>query len=150
MRDDNLAVILDRTRFQGPWIAARDLFNMGEEPVSGHTVSQKYGLLAHYCNADRLPLIFTSGQIGNPLCWLSPTPYASCMSPYGLGLDTPRNACLLVDVEEVSRLWGPGICPPSRSRPNIWRGGGVEFFSPDPITTDLVRHIIELEPCGDG
>lgn len=150
MRDDSLARVLSGGLAVRPE-AAKDLSKLGSAHVSGQDVYREYGLLAHYVNVDRLPLIFASGGIGNPECWLSPTPYAACMSPYGLGLPSPRSACLLVDVSEVPRLWGPGTCPPSSFHPNIWVGGGIEFYSPDPIDVSFVRHIIrELEPCGDG
>ncbi len=150
MRNDALARVLDSERLNVSPRAARDLFHMNEEAMDGGEVARRYGLLAHYTSVDRLPSIIRSGGIGSPGCWLSPTAYAACMTPYNLGLDSPRDLCLLVDVSGVSQLWGPGTSPSSGRHPSIWRGGGIEFFAPSPIPLDQVRHIVMAEPCGDG
>jgi hypothetical protein len=148
MRDDALAYALDENRFGVSPDTAWDMYNAGQDAVTGADVARAYGLLAHYINRDRLALIIQSDRIG-PGCWLTPTAYAACITPYNLGLDSPRNMCLLIDVSELPRLWGPGKCGASGFRPNIWRGGGIEFFTPDPVPFGSVRHIIELETCGD-
>ena len=148
MRDDSLAYVLDLNRSSVSNGTAWDMYSTGQNAVTGADVARAYGLLAHYINRDRLALIIEAGRIG-PGCWLTPTAYAACLTPYNLGLDSPRNMCLLIDVSELARLWGPGKCGASRYRPNIWRGGGIEFYTPDAIPFDSVRHIMELETCGD-
>lgn len=82
-------------------------------------------------------------------CWLTPTPYAACMAPYNLGLNTPRDVCVLIDVSDIVEVWGPGTIPPSNQYPDTWRGGGIEFYTPTPIRLAAVREVIELAPCGD-
>ncbi|GEM_PF-7080770 len=75
---------------------------------SGSDVADVYGLLVHYTTLERLSSIVDTDRIGiNHGCWLTPTPYAACMTPYDLGLNSPRNVCLLVDVSNLPELWGP-------------------------------------------
>jgi hypothetical protein len=105
MRDDGLAYVLDENRFSVSTDTAWDMYSTGQNAVTGADVARAYGLLAHYINRDRLALIIEAGRIG-PGCWLTPTAYAACLTPYNLGLDSPRNMCLLIDVSEHSRLWG--------------------------------------------
>lgn len=80
---------------------------------------------------------------------MTPTIYAGCMAPYDLGLNTPRDICLLIDVEPLSELWGPGTSRFSSQHREIWKGGGIEFYSPFPIEVQNVAEVIELKPCGD-
>ena len=148
MRDDKLAHVLDENRFRGSFDTALDMFRAGEEAVTGEEVAGVYGLLVHYTNSDRLPSIIESESIG-PGCWLTPTIYPACMVPYNLGLGSPRDICLLIDVSSILELWGPGTCRPSTRHAPIWPGGGIEFYTPKPVEFSLVRSIIEIEPCGD-
>ena len=107
-----------------------------------------YGFLAHYTTTDHFAQLLNIGTIGgNQGCWLTPTPYAACMTPYNLGLNTPRDRCLLVDVSDLE-LWGPGTTPPSSWHPGIWQGGAMEFFSL-PVPTDRIVQVYEIMPCGD-
>src|SRR3712207_5097219 len=85
--------------------AAADMWLRGEPPLSGAQVDDQYGRLAHYTHWDRMPFIFASGQLG-PGSWLSPTAYSACMVPYNLGLPSPRDTCLILNVRDVDELWG--------------------------------------------
>lgn len=149
MRDDTLADYLVRQKLDPIRIPARDMLDLGHAPFEGGTVAGDWGPLLHYTTEALLPDIVEAGQIGNPGCWLTPTAYASCMTPYDLGLPGPRDLCLVVDPSVLPNLWGPGTSPPSPTHPASWRGGGVEFFSPDPVPLDAVERIIYLAPCGD-
>ncbi len=150
MRDDALADFLVRQRLAPSPMPARDLHDLGHAPVTGADAVGGYGQLVHYTTEALLPDLVEADQIGNPGCWLTPTPYASCMTPYDLGLPGPRDLCLVVDAGVLGNLWGPGTCPPSPTNPGVWRGGGVEFFSPDPVPFSAVRAIIRIRPCGDA
>jgi hypothetical protein len=112
-----------------------------------------YGLLAYYVRREWLKAMEQSGVVGriNTACWLSPSAHSACMVPYSLGLRSPRDVCLLVDVSSIVELWGPGTCPVADNYPNIWRGGGIEFYCPagSPIDFRLVRATLDLSPCGD-
>jgi len=146
MRDDNLAKALDERR----GLSVQPLPADQMVPIPGHQVADTYGLLAHYTTWEALRWMLESESIGGDAgCWLTPTPYAACMAPYTLGLNTPRTVCLLVDVRQVSALHGPGTSPPSGRYPTIWLGGGIEFFSPHPIPFNYVRRVFEIRPCGD-
>jgi hypothetical protein len=114
-------------------------------------VADRYGLLSHYTIWQGLTLALDTGSVGGPQgCWLTPTPYAGCVAPYDLGLNTPRDVCLLVDVSELVQLWGPGMAAPSGLHPSIWRGGALEFYSPFPIEFTRVRRVvIGVDTCGD-
>ena len=149
MRDDNLAREMDRhRRLPISPLPSEDLYTGGQPAVAGHVVASAYGLLVHYTSVDNLTSIRASGYI-RAGSWLTPTPYAACMAPYNLGLPSPRNVCLLVDVSSIPDLWGPGTTPPSSVYPSIWTGRGIEFFVPSPIPFSFVQSIIELSPCGD-
>lgn len=155
MRNDNLARELDYWRWGGRGnispFPAEELWRAGMSPVSGRKVASSYGLLAHYLTWDALVWVIEQGAIGGSQgCWLTPTPYAACMAPYDLGLNTPRNVCLLVDVSDLPELWGPGTSPPSGRYPAVWQGGGVEFFSTAPIDLGHIRDFQEIAPCGDS
>jgi hypothetical protein len=150
VRDDELAWVLDGQRWTSPVPVqpAADFQKLGLPSVPGHVVADRYGLLAHYTQWRYLPLIIQAGAI-RAGCWLTPTPYAQCMVPHNLGLDSPREVCLLVEVRSLATLWGPGTTPASGRFPLIWRGGGIEFYSADPVPFSAVREVIELAPCGD-
>jgi len=107
-----------------------------------------YGLLVHYTTQEVLLAIFDYGAIG-PGCWLTPAAYAACLMPYDLGLDSPRDACLLIDVSTIPRLWGPGTAARSQRYPWQWSGGGIEFYCQDSIPVDRVRRVLPVAPCGD-
>jgi hypothetical protein len=150
VRHDSLLRRLDRERWSSDLspFPADELWRSGRPPVSGEEVANTYGLLAHYTTLDALEWIRQMDAI-SPRCWLTPTTYAACMSPYDLGLNTPRDVCLLVDVRSVPQLWGPGTSRPSSHFPMIWAGGAIEFFSDSPISFSNVRRAIRIEPCGD-
>jgi hypothetical protein len=123
---------------------------MGTPPVTGAEVADAFGLLSHYTTWDHLAQILNVGAIGGSHgCWLGTTPYGACVAPYNLGLASPRELCLLVDVRTLPQLWGPGTCAPSSQYRTIWRGGGIEFFSPNPLPFNLVKQVCEIFPCGD-
>ena len=146
MRDDNLAKVLDEQR----GLSVSPLPANQNRQVSGQTVADTYGLLAHYTTWEALAWMLETGSIGGDAgCWLTPTPYAACMAPYTLGLNSPRAVCLLVDVRHLPALWGPGTSPPSGRYPTIWLGGGIEFLSPGPVPFEHVQRVIEIRPCGD-
>lgn len=152
MRQDRLAHADDerRWRSQVSQLPADEMYKVGNPPVSGAQVAGAYGFLAHYTTLIRLEQMLQARQIGGGAgCWLTPTIFAACMAPYDLGLDTPRNVCLLIDVSALDNLWGPGTAGPSRAYSAIWRGGAVEFYFPGPIAVDLVRRVYMVEPCGD-
>lgn len=154
MRGDSLARELDRRRWGSlggisPQPAI-DLYRMGTPSVSGADVANVYGLLSHYTTSQRLAQMINVNLIGGGHgCWLTTTPYGACVAPYNLGLDSPRELCVLIDVRSLRQLWGPGTCPPSYQYRNIWLGGAIEFFSPTPIPFNLVRRVCEIFPCGD-
>lgn len=129
---------------------AEDLYIKRAPSVSGTSVAQVYGYLVHYTTWRHVRDILARGYLGGPHgCWLTPSPLAACMVPYDLGLDSPRDACLLVDPEQIGELWGPGTVHPKGLHKSIWRGGGVEFYSPHPLPLHIVKEIHLLEPCGD-
>jgi hypothetical protein len=153
MRNDSVARLLDARRNIQPvqMLAAEDMYRLSFPPVPGGTVARTYGLLIIYVSSQALPLIVQNQAVGRPGygCWLTPTPYASCLAPYDLGLPSPRDFCLLVDVAGIAALWGPGTAPPSRTYPMLWKGGAVEFFAPNPIPIGTIRGAIQIMPCGD-
>jgi hypothetical protein len=158
MRNDNLACLLDQRRWQsGGEVSPRPAIELCEKRVprfkcSGTTVANKYGLLAHYTTEGGLQKIRELDSIGGKEgygCWLTPTPYAACIAPYDLGLKTPCNVCLLVDVSKCEELWGPGTSGKSVLYSAIWRGGAIEFYSAVPVPYDYVTREIQLAPCGD-
>ncbi len=152
LRQNRLGRAVDERRWGSPPSPqpAEDLLKLGVPPVSGAQVAANYGFLAHYTTLARLQQMMAIGLIGgNAGCWLTPTIVAACMVPYDMGLETPRSVCLVVDVRNVPQLWGPGTAPGSRTYGAIWRGGGVEFYSPQPLSTALITRVHEIEPCGD-
>jgi hypothetical protein len=126
-------------------------FAIGGYRHTGADIHAQFGLLVHYTTRDVARLIVASGMIGAPGrgLWLSPSPYAACVAPYNLGVDTPRDLVLLVDVSGVAEVWGPGSAAISRAFPDIWRGGAVEFYVPHPIPLAAIRSTVRLDPCGD-
>ncbi len=152
MRSDNLARLLDIRRSGGGVqpLPAAALGQQGNS-VTGAEVAARYGHLAYYLHSRWLSSVVRLGYIGTPGrgTWLTPSPYAGCLVPYNLGLDTPRDLCLLVDVSSLSTLWGPGMAGRSSDHPDIWRGGGIEFFVPGPIDLAHVKMLVWITPCGD-
>lgn len=153
MRSDSLARSLIWRR--SPWPVSPDpadiLYRAGEPAVPGAEVARAFGLLACYMTLDRLQEFLQAGTVGRAYgCWLTPTAYAACLAPYNLGVNSPADACVLLDVSEVTELWGPGTSRPSGTFPGIWRGGAVEFFSPRPIDSGFIRDVCEILPCGDS
>lgn len=152
MRANSLTKQFDRARWPGavPPDSALDLMVRGARPVTGRQIASRYGLLAHYLPSTALPAIVAQASIGGPGgTWLTPTPYAGCVGAYDLGLRSPRDLCMLVDVSPIRHMWGPGTAIPSNLYPTIWTGGAVEFFVPDSIPLRLVHAVIRLHACGD-
>jgi hypothetical protein len=154
MRYDVLARELVRRRpLAVSPLAAEDLWHNGVAPVPGQVVADTYGLLAHYTRRQFVVGMRRAGFVGrlHAACWFAPTAHAACMVPYNLGVDSPRDVCLLVDVSKVPQLWGPGTAPASSNYPGIWRGGGVEFYCPagTPVQFAWVQAVIDIHPCGD-
>lgn len=131
---------------------AHRLFTLGLSAykLPGRSVADALGCLVHYTTPEGIVLINGSGAVGPPGggVWLTPTPYAACMTPYDLGLPSPRKFALVIDVSTVAELWGPGTAP-STAFPSMWRGGGTEFYVPSRIPLSAIREVIELQPCGD-
>lgn len=150
MRSDQLARLMSAMNLPVSKASAVDMLRRGVGSLSGAEVADSYGLLAHYTRSDLLHLIHASGQIGHPGLWLTPTAYSACMAPYNLGLDTPCDTCLLINVRNVEELWGPGTTPGSLAHSGIWQGGGIEFFCPQPIPLSAVVDTQMVEPCGGG
>jgi hypothetical protein len=143
-------------RRRSPWHIAPDpadiLHHNGVPALTGAQVARAFGLLATYTTADRLPVFLAAGAIGNPRwgCWLTPTIYPACMAPPDLGMNYPADFCIVVDVDGLPEVWGPGTSRPSGGFPNTWKGGAIEFFVPQPIHVGLIRAVHPLQPCGDG
>ena len=150
MTDQALPQVLDREKWQGHIspLPAVEMYQDQYPPVSGKRVAEVYGLLAHYTKWSLVNLLMTDGIGITKGCWLTPTERNGCYAPYELGVDSPRDVCLLIDVKGVE-LWGPGTSPPSTQFGDIWRGGGIEFFSPEPLDFSLVRKVVYPCPtCG--
>jgi hypothetical protein len=119
-------------------------------PVRGADVSATYGYLLHWTDAATLPLIWASGTLGASAgLWLTPSQYSACLTPYDLGLNSPRDVALVIDPRLIPALWGPGTSGPSTVAPNVWPGGAIEFFIPTSLGLEAIVDIIEAEPCGD-
>ena len=149
MRSNSLAhAFLSGRGLQPQPFPADEWRQRGLPSARGEDVAATYGLLAHYTTQDGL-----AGIVGDEMirgaCWLTPAPLAACMAPYDLGLSSPRDICLLVDVSEIPELWGPGATGPSSRHPGVWQGGGIEFYCPTNIGIDQVREVIAIAPCGD-
>ena len=152
MRANFLARHFDYARWPAPVSpdSAHNLMLRGSRPLTGRQIAARFGYLAHYLSATTLPAVVAQASIGGPGgTWLTPTPYAGCIAPYDLGLRTPRDLCMLVDVRRLARIWGPGTAVSSNLHPTIWRGGAMEFFVRGPIPIQYVRALIRLHTCGD-
>lgn len=134
-------------------LPAEELFQRNAPSVPGGLIASTFGLLTYYTSRRWLSTMQQSGILGRAAagCWLAPTAHSACMLPYSLGLDSPREICLLVDVSLLPELWGPGTCPGSSIYPAIWQGGGIEFYSPgsNDIPFTAVRETLEISPCGE-
>ena len=149
LTDQALPQVLDREKWPGDIspLPAQQMHQDRYPPVSGKRVAEVYGYLAHYTRRVLLELLRAEG-IGITGCWLTPIKHNGCYAPYELGVNSPRDVCLLIDVEGVE-LWGPGTSPPSTQFGDIWRGGGIEFFSPKPLDFSRVRKVVYPCPtCG--
>lgn len=156
MRVDQLSMVLGEAQNVPPhWKSARQLFQTGDDAyrMFGEEAARKYGLMLHYTASENAELIWRSGAIGlrGSGAWLTPTAYSACMASPNLGLNTPRDLVLVLDVARVSEIWGPGASVASRAFGSQWRGGGIEFYVPSPLSLDdCLVDVIELEPCGGG
>lgn len=150
MRHDSLARAFDARRSRWPVasVPADELWRRGNPAVRGQDVSDAFGQLAMYTTTDRLSDLVAMGAIG-PGCWLTPTSYAACMAPYDLGLNAPRDVCLLIDVSRIGALWGPGSSRPSGRFPTIWQGAAIEFYCPTTVDFTYVHQVLRPLPCGD-
>lgn len=152
LRNNRLGRAVDERRWgqQVSPLPAEDLYKLGYPPVAGAQVASAYRFVVHYTTLARLAQILQAGQIGGSAgCWLTPTDLAACMTPYDLGLNTPRDACLLINVQEITAIWGPGTAPGSSAYRTVWRGGGIEFYVPQPVSSALILRVWTIEPCGD-
>ena len=131
-------------------MCAIDLALTDAQQITGDEVARLYGPLLHYTTAPVLRLIIAAGELGRPNAgvWLTPSPYSACLAPYELGLDSPRDVCLLIDTSGMPGLYGPARAAPS-STARLWRGGALEFFSPSPISLTHVLEAVEVGTCGD-
>lgn len=162
LHGDQLSKLLVTKQRPVPRESAADMYARNAKPMSGAEVTEAYGLLVHYTRWSVLSLIANSEEIGirgassgtgtSGGVWLSPSVYPACMVPYNLGLESPRDVCVVLDVSRVSELWGPGTIPPSMKHHSIWQGGGVEFYCPEPIpfSAPTLVDVVGVEPCGGG
>lgn len=115
MRVDQLSMVLGEAQNTPPhWKSARQLFQTGDEAyrMFGEEAAREYGLMLHYASAVYAGLIRDSGAVGvlGFGAWLTPTAYAGCMAPPDLGLNTPRDLVLVLDVACVSEIWTLAGC----------------------------------------
>ena len=112
-------------------------------------MARSFGFLGHYTTEPFFELVKRSNQIGmtGGGVFLTPTGYPTWVASHELGLPRPCTRCLLVNVEGISEIWGPGLAAPSPSFPEAWPGGGIEFYVPNPIPYSWVVQVLE---CGDG
>ena len=135
--------------YSGPAIEAC-AFGLAGCQLSSRVVADIFGPLFHYTRLEVWPLMQASGGIGRPGVglWLTPTPLASCMVPYDLGLNAPVDLCLTIDVSMTSTLW-VGRAAASGVHSNVWEGQGLEFYSPVPVPLSAVTSRQSALPCGD-
>ena len=131
-------------------LPAIDLVFAGTAPRTGDEVNRLYGPLLHYTTAPVLRLLIAAGEIGRPNAgvFLTPSPFSACLAPYELGLDSPRDVCLVINTCGIEELYGPASAPPS-SHARLWRGGAIEFFTPAPSSLSQVVEALEVGTCGD-
>jgi hypothetical protein len=152
VRADSLAERLDVHRLRGKMAVdpqpSDELWRLGLPSVTGASVAETYGHLLHYTVVDFIGAITTTG-VGRPGhgVWLTPSSYSACVVPYRLGLTTPRDVCVVVDVSTVPDLWGPGTARPGAA---VWTGGGLEFFASGPIPPSNIVDVIGIATCGDA
>ena len=153
-RPRNVGAVLDLLRCSEPLgptpMSARRLYLRGE-PASlpGSRLARSFGYLAHYTTEFFLQQIKLSKRLGTDKqgFYLTPTGYPTWLAPYELGLNKPPDRCLLIDVSNITDIWGPGLAEPSAEFNDVWRGGGLEFYVPGPVPYSYVVQIME---CQDG
>lgn len=131
---------------------ALHLFRGGESRFrnSGRTIGRRFGHLLHYTTERAAVGVVKDQQLGfsDRGLWLSPTPYAGCMASQNLGLSNPCEWVFVVDVSSLPEVWGPGVAVPGFF--GAWRGGGLEFYVPQPIPFSAVLDWYRLLGCGDA
>lgn len=147
--DTDRALARGRGVYAGPagdaWLSGAAVFSW-----SGQEVFDTFGYLLHFVERQYLPDIFRRFQLGRGAgVWCTPSPTPTELLPYSLGLGSPRDFCLVLDprLPAPHRWWGPGVAPPS-SYPNIWTGGGLEFYTPDVVGTAAIVDGFPVDPGG--
>ena len=112
-------------------------------------MAKSFSVLGHYTTELFFNEIKRTEQIGadGGGVYLTPTGYPGWVASHELGLPRPCTHCLLVEVEGISEIWGPGLAAPSTLFPEVWLGGGIEFYVSKPIPYRWVKEVVE---CGDG
>ena len=153
-RVQNVGAVLDLLRCSellGPTpTSARRLYATAKtKPVSGSEVARSFRYLAHYTTEFFLREIKRSNRLGTDKqgFYLTPTGYPTWLAPYELGLDKPPDRCLLIDVSNITDIWGPGLAEPSAEFQDVWRGGGLEFYVPGPVP---YAYVVQIMECQDG
>ena len=108
--------------------------------VSGRTVSERYGWLAHYTTRARWDDMRMATRVGLPSLHLTPTGYDPETGAIELGLPQLCDRCLLIDVSGCEKLWGPGQAAPSLKNED-WPGGGLEFYLSEGLPTKWVMQV---------
>lgn len=129
--------------------SARDLCADGDQSLSGEKLHEIYGLLYHWTASGCVESIRENGlapgrESGG--VFLTPSRYSPCMAPYRLGLASPRDVCLGVDVSQVANIWGPGT---AWQTVPVWQGGGLEFYCTETIAWAQVKTVHGYDICGD-
>lgn len=148
MRVDNLRRRLDSWIAEPSPIPAEQQYRDGTPGLTGAQVASSHPLLLHYTQTEHLITILHNGGISTG-AWLSPSSYTGCMCPYDLGLPSPRDVVLVVEAARLDQLWGPGTSGPSDEHPELWRGGGLEYFVPGGIPLGAIADVLAVDPCGD-
>jgi hypothetical protein len=140
---EDLAGIVDsfrwrtRTPAAGPPASAFALYQADPDRrafVSGAQVADAFGQLLHFTSSAAFSEIKRTGKLGNPGVYLTPTPYAGWQASAELGLSDLFDRCLLVDVSDTPKLWGPGAALLDRVRV-ARRRHGVLGSRADPVRT---------------